>query len=243
MNQRGRSRSGRPSPGGRPGRSGAGTGQGPRGPRRNRAGTPTASGRVGPDASSSLDADGDTTGPSASSAAGSRARSPRAGTGRRSAPARSERTFFGLSTGRAVILAVVICALALTLAMPLRTYLTQRTEADRLASEQRDLERQLDELQQQKEQIEDPAWIATQGRERLGLVRPGETPYKVQLPGDYKPPQKDAPPPPPSTGAWHSDLWQRLTELPAPAQPEPETPPATPVVPAPAPEEPGVPTG
>jgi len=138
---------------------------------------------------------------------------------------------------------VVICALALTLAMPLRTYLTQRTEADRLASEQVALEQQLDELRRQKEQIEDPAWIAAQGRERLGLVRPGETPYKVQLPGDWQPPKKDAPPPPPSTGAWHSDLWQRLTE-PAPiAEAESETPPVAPVVPAPAPEEPGVPTG
>ncbi|MBM4657578.1 septum formation initiator family protein [Rhodococcus hoagii] len=148
-----------------------------------------------------------------------------------------------MSTGRAVILGVVICALALTLAMPLRTYLTQRAEADRLASEQVALEQQLDQLRRQKEQIEDPAWIATQGRERLGLVRPGETPYKVQLPGDWQPPKKDAPPPPPSTGAWHSDLWQRLTE-PAPvAEAETETPPEAPVVPAPAPEEPGVPTG
>ncbi len=156
---------------------------------------------------------------------------------------KAERTFFGLSTGRAVILGVVICALALTLAVPLRTYLTQRSEADRLASEQLQLERQLEELQRQKEQIDDPAWIASQGRERLGLVRPGETPYKVQLPGDYKPPQKDAPPPPPSTGAWHSDLWQRLTEPLPTTEPRSDTPPAAPAVPAPASEEPGVPTG
>lgn len=241
MSQRGRSRSGRPSPGGRPERHGAGTGQGSRRPRRNRVGTTTATGRVAPDASSPLDAGGDAAGPPHDT--GSRVRSRRAGAGRRSAQAQPERTFFGLSTGRAVILGVVICALALTLAMPLRTYLTQRAEADRLASEQVALEQQLDQLRRQKEQIEDPAWIATQGRERLGLVRPGETPYKVQLPGDWQPPKKDAPPPPPSTGAWHSDLWQRLTE-PAPvAEAETETPPEAPVVPAPAPEEPGVPTG
>lgn len=243
MSQRGRPRSGRPSPGGRPERHGAGTGQGSRRPRRNRAGTPTATGRVDPDASRSLDAEGDTTGPSDGKTTGARARSTRAGAGRRSAPARPERSFLGLSTGRAVILGVVICALALTLAVPLRTYLTQRSEADRLASEQVELEQQLAELRRQKEQIEDPAWIAEQGRKRLGLVRPGETPYKVQLPGDWQPPEKDAPPPPPSTGAWHSDLWQRLTE-PAPvAEAETQTPPAAPVVPAPAPEEPGVPTG
>ena len=42
---------------------------------------------------------------------------------------RRGRTIFGLSTARAVILAVVVCGLALTLAVPLRTYFTQRSEA------------------------------------------------------------------------------------------------------------------
>ncbi|WP_305094254.1 septum formation initiator family protein [Prescottella sp. R16] len=126
----------------------------------------------------------------------------------------TERTFFGLSTVQAVVLGVVICALALTLAVPLRTYLSQRSEADRLAAERVELEQHLEDLQWQQEQIEDPAWIESQARDRLGLVRPGETPYKVQLPGDWKPPEPDAPETPPSTGAWHSDLWQRLTEQP-----------------------------
>ncbi|RVW06742.1 septum formation initiator family protein [Rhodococcus spongiicola] len=163
--------------------------------------------------------------------------------GQAAAPAKPQHTLFGLSTRRAVILGGVIFVLALTLAVPMHTYLTQRAEADRLASEQRDLERELDELQRQKEQIEDPAWIEAQARERLGLVRPGETPYKVQLPGDYKPPEEDAPPPPPSTGAWHSDLWQRLAGPPPSTEPERGTLPENPAVPAPAPEEPGVPTG
>ncbi|MDH6676169.1 cell division protein FtsB [Rhodococcus sp. LBL1] len=238
MNQRGRSRSGRP--GGRPARRGDGSDQGPQRPRRIRSGASTAAtDRFQAAAPGDTGAAG---GGDADAATSSRARTTRRA-GRGSAPARSERTFFGLSTGRAVILGVVICALALTLAVPLRTYLTQRSEADRLASEQLQLERQLEELQRQKEQIDDPAWIASQGRERLGLVRPGETPYKVQLPGDYKPPQKDAPPPPPSTGAWHSDLWQRLTDPPPTTEPRTDTPPAAPTVPAPASEEPGVPTG
>ncbi|RVW03138.1 FtsB family cell division protein [Rhodococcus xishaensis] len=163
--------------------------------------------------------------------------------GQAAAPAKPERTFFGLSTGRAVVLGVVICALALTLAVPMRTYLSQRAEADRLASEQQDLEQELLELERQQEQIDDPAWIAAQARERLGLVRPGETPYKVQLPGDYKPPEEEAPPPPPSTGAWHSDLWQRLAGPLPTTEPERGTLPEAPVVPAPVPEEPGVPTG
>lgn len=239
MTQRGRSRSGRPSPGGRPARRGAGADQGPRRSRRIRTAQSAAPVDRDPAAGSA------SAGPAAGtdhSGATRRVRTTRRA-GRGAPRTRSERTFFGLSTGRAVVLAVVICALALTLAVPLRTYLTQRAEADRLASEQLDLERRLDELQRQKEQIDDPAWIASQGRERLGLVRPGETPYKVQLPGDYKPPVKDAPPPPPSTGAWHSDLWQQLTGPLPIAEPESENAPVAPAVPAPAPEEPGVPTG
>ncbi|QBJ97643.1 septum formation initiator family protein [Rhodococcus sp. ABRD24] len=239
MNQRGRSRSGRPSPGGRPERRSDGTGQGPHRPRRARSGAPAA-----PTGSSDSTAP-ETPGADAAVDGATRAartRPSRVGARRVAPPERPERTFFGLSTGRAVILAVVICALALTLAMPLRTYLTQRAEADRLASERVSLENELKALQIQKQQIEDPAWIDAQARERLGLVKPGETPYKVQLPGDYKPPVKDAPPPPPSTGAWHSDLWQRMTQPLPVAEPEPATP-ETRTVPAPAPREPGVPTG
>ncbi len=140
-------------------------------------------------------------------------------TGRGASRTGTERTFLGLSTVQAVVLGVVLCALALTLAVPLRTYLAQRSEADRLAAEQVELERHLEELQWQQEQIEDPKWIESQARERLGLVRPGETPYKVQLPGDWTPPEPDVPEAPPSTGAWHSDLWQRLVEQPEPGVP------------------------
>ncbi|NGP05283.1 septum formation initiator family protein [Rhodococcus sp. 14C212] len=170
--------------------------------------------------------------------ASGRARPTRVGTPRESRPARAERTFFGLSTGRAVVLALVVCGLALTLAVPLRTYVSQRSEAERVAAERAQLEQEIVALREQKAQIEDPAWIRAQARERLRFVMPGETPYQVQLPGDYQEPVTEQTEELPSTGAWYSDLWQSVS-VPAP---EPEPAPVPRQMPV-APPEPGEPTG
>jgi len=88
------------------------------------------------------------------------------------------------STRRAAIAALVVCALAFTLAVPLRTYLAQRAEV----AEQEELKEQLTgkvaELERKKRALSDPAQIEAEARRRLRYVMPGETPYIVQLPGD-----------------------------------------------------------
>ncbi|MFD3810974.1 septum formation initiator family protein [Rhodococcus sp. NPDC058639] len=145
-----------------------------------------------------------------------------------------ERTFLGLSTGRAAILALVVCALALTLAVPLRTYVSQRSEAEQLAREREQLETEIAALQEKKAHIEDPAWIRAQARERLRFVMPGDVPYMVQLPGDVPPELEEEEPESPTTGAWYSDLWRSVAEPP----PEPETEPLPQPMPV-APPEPG----
>lgn len=123
----------------------------------------------------------------------------------------TERTFLGLSTGKAVILAVVICALALTLAVPLRTYISQRGDAAEVAAQQIELEQRVEELEIRREQTEDPAYITAQARERLGYVMPGEIPYQVQLPGARARSDIENDPPPPPPGPWYSDLWSTAT--------------------------------
>lgn len=125
---------------------------------------------------------------------------------------RPERTIFGLSTARAVILAVVVCALALTLAVPLRTYFTQRSDAARVEAERVQLEQELADLHTQRGQQQDPAFIKAEARERLRLVMPGETPYQVQLPGAYEADQARRNAPPPHEGPWYSDLWHTISE-------------------------------
>ncbi|WP_346764541.1 septum formation initiator family protein [Rhodococcus sp. HNM0569] len=170
-----------------------------------------------------------------------RARPRRVGGGRGRAPI-PERTILGLSTGRALILAVVVLVLALTLAVPLRTYLTQRSDLERVATERAQLERELDELRKLEEKYTDPAYIDTQARQRLRFVRPGETPYQVQLPGDYREPEPVAAEESRSPGPWYSDLWQSVARPDASTEPPP--PPPMPLEPAePEDREQGEPTG
>ncbi|MGQ4616523.1 septum formation initiator family protein [Nocardia sp. R7R-8] len=123
-----------------------------------------------------------------------------------------DHTFLGLSTGKAVILAMVVCGLALTLAVPMRTYFTQRAEAAQLAQQRQELETDLARLRDRRAQQQDPAYIRSEARDRLRLVMPGETPYIVQVPGIEAP----APPPAPTRARepepWYTDLWRSISE-------------------------------
>ena len=164
-------------------------------------------------------------------------------------PKLPERTFFGLSTGRAVILGVVVCALALTLAMPLRTYFSQRSELDAVLADRQALQNQVDDLQKQKSQLNEPSRIAADARERLRFVMPGETPYQVQLPGDYgKTPEQLVTENAPS-GPWYTDLWNSAVQPQgSEEQSEPTSAPMPVVQPEPvpdpsAPEQEGGPVG
>ncbi len=159
-----------------------------------------------------------------------RARPTRVGASRDSRRNRTERTVLGLSTGRAVVLALVVCGLALTLAVPLRTYVSQRSEAEQLAAERVQLEQEIAALEEQKARMEDPAWVRAQARERLRFVVPGDIPYQVQLPGDGPPEREEVEPERPTTGAWYSDLWLSVSEPAAEPEPEP-VPQQMPVVP------------
>jgi len=92
---------------------------------------------------------------------------------------------FGLSTTRrAAVLAIVVCALALSVAVPLRTYLSQRDEVAIQEERQEELRAQVEGLEQRKAELEDPAQVEAEARRRLRYVMPGETPYMVELPGD-----------------------------------------------------------
>nr|WP_296774112.1 septum formation initiator family protein [Rhodococcus sp. (in: high G+C Gram-positive bacteria)] len=157
------------------------------------------------------------------------------------ASASPERTFFGLSTARAVILAVVVCALALTLAMPLRTYFSQRAELDQVLADRQDLQDKVAALELEKTQLNDPVRIAAEARTRLRWVMPGETPYTVQLPGDEGPSDEEVAAAKKSEGPWYKDLWESAVQPQETTDAGAATPPA--LVPAPAPAIEGGPVG
>lgn len=115
---------------------------------------------------------------------------------------------FGVSTTRrAAILATVVCALALSVAVPLRTYLSQRSDVEIQEQRQAELRAQVDELERRRAELTDPEQIKAEARARLRFVMPGETPYMVELPGDSASGEQPAPLP---DQAWYQNLWEQL---------------------------------
>jgi cell division protein FtsB len=114
---------------------------------------------------------------------------------------------FGMTgTRRAAMFAMVLCALALSIAVPLRTYLSQRDELQKLRE-------QVAALEQRKSQLNDPGYVEIEARKRLHWVRPGETPYIVQLPGDEKRNTESERPSgkPSANSSWYEELWESVT--------------------------------
>jgi len=122
-------------------------------------------------------------------------------------PVRIGHAFGVTSRTRAALLAVVVCAIALSVAVPLRNYITQRSELSAVREQQEILTDQVAELERRRALLDDPRHVEAQARERLRYVRPGETPYVVQLP------------PAPTTGAdvgqepedpWFTRFWESI---------------------------------
>ena len=146
---------------------------------------------------------------------------------------------FGSTARRAAILAAVVCVLTLTIAGPVRTYFSQRTEMKQLQASESQLRDQIADLEAQKAKLADPVFIAAQARERLGFVMPGEIPYQVQLPAGAtqsgEAPQGAGPAA--SSDPWYTALWHTIADAPhgispatplAPVPPPPPPPPAAP---------------
>ncbi|WP_033429969.1 FtsB family cell division protein [Saccharothrix syringae] len=120
---------------------------------------------------------------------------------------------FGMTgTRRAALLAMVVCALALSIAVPLRTYLAQREELREVNASQETLRAEVARLEQRKRELADPAHVEAEARRRLHYVRPGETPYVVQLPGDAERELEERRPAtePAEDKAWYEQLWDSV---------------------------------
>ncbi len=110
------------------------------------------------------------------------------------------------------ILGLVLCAVALSVAFPLRNYLQQRVELADAVVAQQSLEQQRDELQAQKNALQDSSYVAAEARRRLQYVTPGETVFVVHAPdlgADGAGPQTASAA---SDQPWYSSLWDTLAE-------------------------------
>ncbi|MGP3971801.1 FtsB family cell division protein [Streptomyces sp. 6N223] len=80
-------------------------------------------------------------------------------------------------TGRAALLALVVCGLIVALAYPLRQYIAQRADIAEQRGEADAARERVEELRDIKARWEDPAFVERQAREHLQYVRPGEIGY------------------------------------------------------------------
>jgi len=112
-------------------------------------------------------------------------------------------------TGRAAVLAVVICAIALSLAYPVREYVTQRRQIDSLVAQQQVMLAQVKNLQAQQARLSDPSYIEQLARQELDMCLPGTRCYIVE---GGQPLISATQPARPGPAPWYDKLWQSVQQ-------------------------------
>jgi len=82
-------------------------------------------------------------------------------------------------TGRAAVLAIVLCAIALTLAYPVREYIADRRQLDQLATSNARLAQQVKHLRTEARSLASPTVIEQEARDDLHMCFPEQTCYEV----------------------------------------------------------------
>jgi cell division protein FtsB len=77
------------------------------------------------------------------------------------------------------MLALVVIVLVISFAGSLQLYFTQQRDLAVAEQDIRDRQARVDELTTELSRWDDPAYVKSQARQRLGWVMPGETGYRV----------------------------------------------------------------
>jgi len=112
-------------------------------------------------------------------------------------------------TSRAAVLAVVICAIALSLAYPVREYLAQRQQIDQLVAQQQTMLARVKDLQAEQGRLSERSYIEQLARQELDMCFPGAQCYIVEgghspISGTPAPRQEPAP--------WYAKLWRSVEQ-------------------------------
>jgi cell division protein FtsL len=118
-------------------------------------------------------------------------------------------------TGRAAVLAVVICAIALSLAYPVREYVTQRRQIDSLVAQQQDMQAQVKSLEAQQAKLASPAYVEQLARQELDMCFPGTQCYIVE---GGQPLISTAQAARSGPAPWYDKLWQSVQQADANAK-------------------------
>jgi cell division protein FtsB len=116
-------------------------------------------------------------------------------------------------TGRAALLAVVICAIALSLAYPVREYIAQRQQIDQLLAQQQSMTAQVKALHAEDERLSQTWYVEQEARDQLHMCFPQETCYEVV---SGQPAQASAAKPQVAANPWYAKLWDSVQKADAP---------------------------
>jgi cell division protein FtsL len=112
-------------------------------------------------------------------------------------------------TSRAAVLAVVICAIALSLAYPVREYVAQHRQIDQLVAQRQTMLTQVKNLEAQQARLSDRSYIEQLARQELDMCFPGTQCYVVEgsqsaIAGAHPRQAGSAP--------WYAKLWQSVEQ-------------------------------
>jgi cell division protein FtsB len=118
-------------------------------------------------------------------------------------------------TGRAAVLAVVICAIALSLAYPVREYVAQRGQIDQLVARQQTMLARVKSLEAQQARLSSRSYIEQLARQELDMCYPGTQCYIVESGQSLI---TTAHSPRPGAAPWYAKLWQSVEQADANAK-------------------------
>lgn len=144
------------------------------------------------------------------------------------------------ATWRLVVLCVVIAGLCLVLATSLRVFFAQAAELSTVRAQIAAEKEKIAGLEDNLERWDDPDYVKSVARQRLGWVMPGEIGYRV-IGADGKPLDGDTistGEQEPLPGLWWEKMWGSVKvadQIPEESVPEPTVDPEIVVVPSPTP--------
>jgi cell division protein FtsL len=112
-------------------------------------------------------------------------------------------------TSRAAVLAVVICAIALSLAYPVREYIAQRRQISQLETQRQAIVAKLGRLEQEHQELSSNAYVEQQAESRLHMCLPSQTCYVII---NRQPPPGKAAAAPAVAAPWYERLWTSVQQ-------------------------------
>jgi cell division protein FtsB len=111
-------------------------------------------------------------------------------------------------TGRAAVLAIVLCGIALSLAYPVREYISQRRQIDQSLAEGNQIRLRQQQLETERRLLRSPVYVEQQARDRLHMCLPTQMCYEI-IGRSGKPKDVAARV---ATAPWYARMWSSVRQ-------------------------------